>query len=186
MLRNPFILVSLTTILSLVVLHCLVAAVRAPSPAARVNQLLTAVLGLGLLLVPAGWNTAATVPLLVVLTAAVVWFAVQAALHRRSRFWAAGWSVGGCLYRAVGVVIGMWILTSSRSAAAGQQQNHQLGSILGALIGAVVMTLMCAGWLLATFAAPKEDTSAKPVQRLKGLHEALLAAGLALTLFALA
>lgn len=183
MLRDQFIVEPLTAIFTLVSLYCLASAIRAHSGTARTNYLLTAVMSLTLLVVALGWNVGAVVvPLVVVLAAAFLWFAVQAVLHAQPWARGTGFSAGGCLYRALTLAVATWILASAPQAAG----SHQLGSILGALIAAVVLTLACAAWLLATFATPKQDTTAKPIPALKGLNEALIAAGLATMLFAMA
>ncbi len=189
MLRDPFIVVSLTAIFTLVSLYCLALAIRAHSGTARTNYLLTAVMSLTVLGVALGWNVgAAVVPLVVVLSAAFLWFTAQAVLH--AQLWAreTGFSAGGCIYRALTLAVAIWILASAQQTAGSAQVHpaHQLGSILGALIGAVVLTLACAAWLLATFATPKQDTTAKPIPPLKGFNEAFIAAGLAIMLFAMA
>jgi hypothetical protein len=188
MLHDPYTVAALVVAFSLAVLYRLAAAVRAPSRTGALNNLLTVVMGLGLLLVATGWTIrAAMLPLLVVLSAAIIWFVAQAAMQGRPWARTPGWGAGGCLYRAFTLGVALWILASALPASGTvQPQGHQLGSILGALIGAIVMTLVCAAWLLGTFATPKQDTTAQPIPRLRGLSEALMAGGLALTLFAMA
>ncbi|MCY0905220.1 hypothetical protein [Arthrobacter sp. H14-L1] len=160
-----------------------VASMVPPHPwAARINQLLTALMALALALValhlmPGGVETAAGSIMLV----AAAWFLMQV-LPRRPQ-WANHQHRAWLIYRAVQLALSFWILTSAAPGPGNPgPATHLLGSILLSVYGAVLLVIAAVIWLLASFATPRQDTSARPVAKPQGLAEALIAGGLAAVL----
>ncbi len=160
--------------------------VRLHSWPARINQLLTALMALALAtvalhLMPGGAETAVGAILLL----AAAWFLLQC-LPRRPE-WARHQHRAWLIYRAIQLALSCWIVTASALGAGKPGPPvHLLGSILLSVYGGVLLVIAAVIWLLATFATPRRDTSARPVAKPQGLAEALIAGGLASLLIAYA
>jgi hypothetical protein len=144
-------------------------AVLASGPAARADAAAAAVLAAVMAAVGLGWAPMDAVLLLVVLGVLFLWFAGRLAIYSA----------------ALTLVAGLVTFLAARGGGSvTEHPSHELGAILVLVMGAILMVFVAAGWLLAAFAMPKEG-SAKPVPRLRGTRQALLAAGLALALYAI-
>jgi hypothetical protein len=90
------------------------------------------------------------------------------------------------IYGAAMAALSGWVLLSAASGtgSASDHPGHQLGVILADIMGGLHMLFAAIVWLLGTFAMPAES---KPhaVPRLKGVREALMAAGLAVAFYAI-
>ncbi len=163
-------------------LNSVAAMVRPNAWAARINQLLTALMAVALALaalhlMPGGAETAVGATLLV----AAVWFLLQG-LPRRPE-WASHQHRAWLIYRAIQLALSFWIVTAAAPGAGKPGPPvHLLGSILLSVYGGVLLVIAAVIWLLATFATPRQDTSARPVAKPQGLAEALIAGGLATVL----
>lgn len=147
-------------------------AVLATGPAARADAAAAAALAAVMAAVGLGWAPLGAVLLLVVLVVLGVvflWFAGRLAIYSA----------------AVTLVAGLVTILAGRGGGSvTEHPSHELSAILVLVMGAILMVFAAAGWLLGTFAMPKEG-SAKPVPRLRGIRQALLAAGLAIALYAI-
>ncbi|WP_427018574.1 DUF5134 domain-containing protein [Pseudarthrobacter sp. P1] len=151
---------------------------------ARTNHLLAALMGVVLAGLPLGWTLGPGLLPLGVFTAAALWFVLQAMLHRQPWLAGTGLGVAGGVYRAAMMAATVWILAAAPGGASGGSV-HELGAILTHLAGSIVLAFAGVGWLLAAFSASRGDANAAGVPRSRGVHEALMAVGLALSLFAL-
>ncbi|WP_334173766.1 hypothetical protein [Sinomonas sp.] len=182
MFAGPFVVIALLVASCAAALLSAAQAVRAPSGQHRASEaarvLLAAVVGATAL----GWARSAPALLGTALAAVLLWSIASAALDRRHRRPGAA----AAAYRAVLALLAAWVLSSAARAGTSPAGHpaHQLGVIVLDLLAAVLMTIAAAGWLLAAFAMPAESTS-KPVPRLTGTTEALLAAALAVALYAI-
>ncbi len=184
MLPSSIVLVPLASALSLAALYSLVRVLTQGFWAARIENLLTATMCMALVAAALGWDPVPAMPLVWIFAAAALWFVLQAILHRQHWLRSTELGSGGCLYRGAMMGLTLWIIASSPGGGDGTSA-HGLGYILTHLIGAIVLAFTAAGWLLATFAVPRQDTTTVPVRRVRGIHESLMAAGIAMTLFAM-
>ncbi|GAC1371979.1 MAG: hypothetical protein NVS2B15_20570 [Pseudarthrobacter sp.] len=144
-------------------------AVLATGPAARADAAAAAALAAVMAAVGLGWAPLGAVLLLVVLGVVFLWFAGRLAIYSAAQALVAGL---------------VTILAGRGGGSVTEHPSHELSAILVLVMGAILMVFAAAGWLLGTFAMPKEG-SAKPVPRLRGIRQALLAAGLAVALYAI-
>lgn len=145
------------------------AILRARGRGAKGDAAAGAVLALVMLAVGLGGAPLATVPLMVIAGVVFLWFAVRLAV-----------------YRAVLTLFGglVLFLAARGGGSATDHPPHGLGTILVLLMCALLTVFAAAGWLLATFGMPKEGKG-KPVPRLYGIGQALMAAGLAIAFYAI-
>ncbi len=149
---------------------------------ARINQLLTALMALSLALAALHLMPGAVEKAVgTILLAAAAWFLLQG-LPRRPE-WASHQHRAWLMYRAIQLALSFWIVTAAAPGAGKPGPPvHLLGSILLSVYGGVLLVIAAVIWLLATFATPRHDTSARPVAKPQGLAEALIAGGLATVL----
>jgi len=169
MFRSSLVVGALVAFFGAAALLGAIAVLRAKGRAAKGDAAGGAVLALVMLAVGLGWAPLATAPLMVMLGIVFVWFAVRLAVYRAVLTLFAGLAL---------------FLAARGGGSTTDHPPHELGTILVLLMCALLTLFAAAGWLLATFATPKEGT-AKPVPRLHGLGQALLAAGLAITFYAI-
>lgn len=181
MLPVPFVAIALVCAFGLTAVYSLTRALLRGTWVARINHLLTALMCAALAADAAGWTPGPEPVLIWLFFAVALWFMLQAVLQQQPWVVGAGIGVAGCVYRAALMAVALWILVAGHPGNSGRD----LTSILTYVMGAIALAFTCIGWLLATFAAPQRDTSATAVPRVKGIHEALIAAGMALALFAI-
>lgn len=146
-----------------------IAVLRAKGRAAKGDAAAGVLLAFVMLAVGLGWAPLATVPLTVMLGVVFLWFALRLAVYRA----------------VLTLFAGLALFFAARGGGSTTAHPpHELGAMLVLLMCALLTLFAAAGWLLATFAMPKQGT-AKPVPRLHGLGQALLAAGLAITFYAI-
>lgn len=146
-----------------------VAVLRAKGRAAKGDAAAGAVLALVMLAVGLGWAPLASVPLMVTTGVVFLWFAVRVSVYR------------AVLTLFAGLVL---FVAARGGGSATDRPPHELGTILVLLMCALLAVFAAAGWLLATFAMPKEGRG-KQVPRLHGVGQALMAAGLAIAFYAI-
>lgn len=149
---------------------------RMDSVAAVASALVMAAVGLGGAPIAAG-------QLEMVLAVVLAWFVASIGFRARAQ---AGNGRLPALYGAVVTVLAVCVLFSAArgGGSATDHPVHELPAVVGYAMGGVVMVFAAAGWLLATFAhPPRKSTSVLP--RLTGIREALMAAGLAVALYAI-
>lgn len=180
----PLLLVPLVAVLSVSTILSLVRAVMQGPWASRINNVLTALMAAALVAGAMGWSPFPAALPITVFAWAALWFVLQLLLNRRK--WSAGTGLGvaGNIYRAAMMAATVWIVAASWSGP-GSAAGQLLGSMLTHLIGALAFAFAGAGWLLAAFATPQSGPGDAAVPRTRGIHEALMAAGLALSLFAM-
>lgn len=169
MFRSGLVVGALVAFFGAAALLGAVGVLRAKGSAAKGDAAAGTVLALVMLAVGLGWAPLATVPLMVMAGAVFLWFAARLAVYRAVLTLFAGLAL---------------FLAARGGGSTTDHPPHELGTILVLLMCALLTLFAAAGWLLATFAMPKEGT-AKPVPRLYGAGQALLAAGLAITFYAI-
>ncbi|GAB3566362.1 hypothetical protein GCM10027405_25320 [Arthrobacter alkaliphilus] len=156
---------------------------RAKSVAARVDAAAAGILAAAMAAVGLGWAPLGVVPLGAAIGLAFLLFVVGIVYQGPRTGGAGRWSA---IYGAAVAALSGWVLLSASSGAGSvtEHPGHELGTILADIMGAFLMLFAATGWLLGTFAMPAESKS-HAVPRLKGLREALMAAGLAVALYAI-
>lgn len=182
MFTGAFVVITMLATSAVAALLCAVRAFLASTPPARADaaaQILVAGVLAGTAM---GLGRAAPWTLATMLAAALTWFLARAARGRRRR--ERGAAVA--LFRSATAVLAGWALyeavRSGTSATA--HPAHQLGGILADLLGAAVMAIAAAGWLLGAFATPRQE-GGQPVAPLTGTTEAMLSICLAVALYAI-
>lgn len=183
MLRSWFVVGALLLLFGAAAVLGLGAVFRAKSVAARIEAAAAGLLAAAMLMVGLGWAPLAVVPLGIVIGIVLVSYAVGIVFQ--------GKRPGGpgrlsAVYGALVAVLSGWVLLSASSGTGSSSDHpgHELGTILADIMGALLMLFAATGWLLGTFAMPAES-KAHAVPRLKGVREALMAAGLAVALYAI-
>jgi hypothetical protein len=188
---------ALVVVFAAAVLLSVAGIVRAKAPAVLGDAVGIALVALVLGGVGLGWAPIGAVPLGVVLGAVFLWFAGRTGLQLmrpsprdgggRGDGGLDGGGLGPAVYHAVLAVLGGWVVfaASRHAASATSSPGHELGVILVDLMAAILMIFASAGWLLATFTF-RGESGPKPVPGLTGVREAVVAAGLALALIAVA
>ena len=169
MFSSSFVVSALAVLFGAAAILGLGEVVLATGRAARADASAAAALAAVMAAVGLGWAQLGAVLLLVVLGVVFLWFACRLALY------------SAALTSVAGLVT---FLASRGGGSVTEHPSHELGAILVLVMGAILMVFVAAGWLLGTFAMPKEG-SGKPVPRLRGIRQALLAAGLAVALYAI-
>ncbi|WAH96803.1 hypothetical protein [Arthrobacter sp. MMS18-M83] len=156
---------------------------RAKSVAARIEAAAAGVLAAIMVAVGLGWAPFAVVPLGVAIGVVFLSFAVRIAYQGKGPGETGRLSA---VYGALVTALSGWVLLSAASGtgSASDHPGHELGTILVDIMGALLMAFAATGWLLGTFAMPAESKS-HAVPRLKGVREALMAAGLAVAFYAI-
>lgn len=156
---------------------------RAKSVAARVDAAAAGILAAAMAAVGLGWAPLGVVPLGAAIGVAFLVFVVRIVYQGPRTRGAGRWSA---IYGAAVAALSGWVLLSASSGAGSVTEHpaHELGTILADIMGALLMFFAATGWLLGTFAMPAESKS-HAVPRLKGVREALMAAGLAVALYAI-
>ncbi|WP_284984829.1 hypothetical protein [Arthrobacter sp. efr-133-TYG-118] len=156
---------------------------RAKSVAARIDAAAAGILAAGMAAVGLGWAPLGVVPLGAAIGLVFLLFVVRIVYQGSGAAGTGRWSA---IYGAAVAALSGWVLLSASSGAGSVSDHpgHQLGIILADIMGALLMLFAATGWLLGTFAMPAESKS-HAVPRLKGVREALMAAGLAVALYAI-
>lgn len=144
-----------------------------------------AAVGLALVVVSGGlgWVGLAQGPSEGVLAVIFAWF-VAGAFYRLGRPASAGRFPS--IYGAVVTALSGWIvLSAANGGGLFGHPGRELGVILVDLAAALLMFFAAVGWLLSSFAVPT-GSKAHAVEPLTGTREAMLAAGLAVALYAIA
>lgn len=185
MYRSTFVVIALGVVFAAAVLFSVAGIVRARKPAALGDAAATAMAAAVLGGVGLGWAPTAALPLGAVLTVVFLWFAGRTALHLAKPSAGAGDGLGVSAYHAVLAALAGWVLLAAAhgGSSATDHPGHELGVLLMDTLAAILMVFASAGWLLATFNL-RAESGPKPVPRLTGVREALVAAGLALALYA--
>ncbi|MBT1001951.1 hypothetical protein KIH31_04975 [Paenarthrobacter sp. DKR-5] len=129
-----------------------------------------------------GWAAYAFAGLAVLLVAALAWFIFRAVSRRQPGKPATAVAV----YRVMLTLLAGWVLVgAARSGmSAADHPAHQLGVIIVDLGAAVALVIAASGWLLAAFAVP-EDSKSVRVPALVAVGQAAVAAGMAVSLYAI-
>jgi hypothetical protein len=187
MFRNTVVVIALVAVFAAACLFSVAAIVRAKRPAARGDAAGSAMSAAVLVAVGLGWAPIAPLPLAAVLTVAFLWFAGRTALHltKTSADSDAGDGLGPSAYHAVLALLGGWVLFAAARGtnSATDHPGHELGVLLVDTLAAAMMVFASAGWLLATF-SPRAESGPNPIAKRSGIREALVAAGMALALYA--
>jgi hypothetical protein len=156
---------------------------RAKSVAARIDAAAAGLLAATMAAVGLGWAQLGVVPLGAAIGLVFLLFVIRIVYRSSGPGEAGRWSA---IYNALVAALSGWVLLSASSGAGSVSDHpgHQLGIILADIMGALLMIFAATGWVLGTFAMPAESKS-HAVPRWKGVREALLAAGLAVALFAI-
>ncbi|MCZ9884491.1 hypothetical protein [Arthrobacter sp. B2a2-09] len=156
---------------------------RAKSVVARIDAAAAGILAATMAAVGLGWAPLGVVPLGAAIGVVFLLFAVRVVYQGSGLGETGRWSA---IYGAAVAALSGWVLLSASSGAGtvSDHPGHQLGIILADIMSALLMIFAAMGWLLGTFAMPAESKS-HAVPRLKGVREALMAAGLAVALFAI-
>ncbi len=155
---------------------------RAKGVYARMDSVAAVALALAMTAVGLGWAPIAAGQLEMTLALVLAWFVASIGFRARAQ---AGRGRLRALYGAVVTLLAVCVLFSAArgGGSATDHPVHQLAAVLGYAIGCLVMVFAATGWLLATFAHPPRN-SQNALPRLTGIREALMAAGLAVALYA--
>lgn len=156
---------------------------RPKSVAARTDAAAAGILAAAMAAVGLGWAPLGVVPLGAAIGLVFLLSVVRIVYQGSGTAGTGRWSA---IYGAAVAALSGWVLLSASSGAGSvtDHPGHQLGIILGDIMGALLMLFAATGWLLGTFAMPAESKS-HAAPRLKGVREALMAAGLAVALYAI-
>ncbi|GAP60259.1 MULTISPECIES: hypothetical protein [Arthrobacter] len=186
MFRGSFVVGALVLLFGAAAVLGFGAIFRAKSVAARIDAAAAGILAAAMAAVGLGWAPLGVVPLGAA-TGVVFLLSVVRIVYQGPRAaGAAGAGRWSAIYGAAVAALSGWVLLSASSGAGSVSDHpgHQLGIILADIMGAILMLFAATGWLLGTFAMPAESKS-HAVPRLKGVREALVAAGLAVALYAI-
>lgn len=172
--------IAVAALLVLVVLAGAARAVTAPSAPARVDGAALAVAALA----PSAmlWSLIGSPAAAAAAGCAGMWFLWRVAAPAGKGERPPGTGRGAAVYRLLYSAVALWAslaLNTVHHAGASQE----LATIIQHMAVAVILSLSCAGWLLGTFAMPKD--SAPRIQPALGVQEALAAVALALCLFSI-
>ncbi|MDQ0030463.1 hypothetical protein [Arthrobacter bambusae] len=183
MFRGWFVVGALVVLFGAAAVLGFAAIFRARSVGGRIDAAAAGILAAAMAAVGLGWAPLGVVPLGAAIGVAFLLFVFEI-VFKGSR--AGGQGRWSAIYGAVVAALSGWVLlsASSGSGSVSDHPGHQLGVILADIMGAVLMIFAATGWVLRTFAMPAESRS-HAVPRLKGVREALIAAGLAVALFAI-
>jgi hypothetical protein len=170
--------IAVAALLVLVVLAGAARTVMAPSAPTRVDGVALAIAALapGAML----WSLIGAPAAAAATGCAGMWFLWRVAAPAGKGDRPPGTGRGPALYRLLYSAVALWAslaLNTTHHAGASQE----LATIIQHMAVAVVLSLTCAGWLLGTFAMPKD--SGPKIQAALGVQEALAAVALALCLF---
>lgn len=186
MFRSTFVVTALVLIFAAVALFSLAAVIRAKTVAGGRADAAGAVLVGGAVVAAAlGFAPAWQLPLTMVLAAVFLWFAGRTLFQMTTSTPAVVGGPSSSAYHAVLAAIGGWVVfeAARNAGSATGVPGHELGVLLVDLLAAVAMVFAMVGWLLATFTL-RAKSGQKALSGLTGGREALVAAGLALALFA--
>lgn len=185
MFRSTLLVTALVLALAAAVLCSVVGILRAKTAAGKADAGGSALLAAAVAAVGLGWAPSGQLPLAAVLGAVFLWFVGRMVFQLATPSPGSGDGAAPAVYHAVLAGLGGWVLfEAARNAGSGTgHPGHELGVLLVDLLVAIVMVFASAGWLLATFTL-RADSGPRPVPGLTAAREALVAAGLALALFA--
>lgn len=183
MFRGSFVVGALVLLFGAAAVLGFGAIFRAKSVAARIDAAAAGILAAAMAAVGLGWAPLGVVPLGAAIGLVFLLSVVRIVYKSPGTAGTARWSA---IYGAAVAALSGWVLLSASSGAGSvwDHPGHQLGIILADIMSAILMLFAATGWLLGTFAMPAESKS-HAVPRLKGVREALMAAGLAVALYAI-
>jgi hypothetical protein len=184
MFRGSFVVGALVLLFGAAAVSGFGAIFRAKSVAARIDAAAAGILAAAMAAVGLGWAPLGVVPLGAAIGPVFLLSVVRIVYQGSGTAGTGRWSA---IYGAAVAALSGWVLLSASSGAGSVSDHpgHQLGIILADIMSALLMLFAATGWLLGTFAMPAESKS-HAVPRLKGVREALMAAGLAVALYAIA
>ncbi|WP_028267437.1 hypothetical protein [Arthrobacter sp. MA-N2] len=183
MFRSWFVVGALVLLFGAAAVLGVVAMFRAKSVAARVDAAAAGLLAAVMVAVGLGWAPYSVVLFGAVIGVVFLWFVVRI-VYQGTRLGQAGrWPA---IYGAATAALSGWVVLSAARGTGSPSDHpaHQLAVILADILGGLLMLFAATGWLLGTFAMPAESKS-HAVPRLKGVREALMAAGLAIAFYAI-
>ncbi|GAA5198374.1 hypothetical protein GCM10023346_35430 [Arthrobacter gyeryongensis] len=189
MFRGSFVVGALVLLFGAAAVVGFGAIFRAKSAAARIDAGAAGILAAAMAAVGLGWAPLGVVQLGAAIGLVFLLFVVRI-VYQGPGTGEKGWTTGtgrwSAIYGAAVAALAGWVLLSASSGAGSvwDHPGHQLGIILADIMSAILMLFAATGWLLGTFAMPAESKS-HAVPRLKGVREALMAAGLAVALYAI-
>ncbi len=185
MFRSTFVVTALVLIFAAVAVLSLVSVIRTKTVAGSAGAAGAVLITGTVMAAELGWAPAWQLPLTMVLAAVFLWFAGRTVFQLTTPTPAVVGGPGISAYHAVLAVIGGWVVfeAARNAGSATGVPGHELGVLLVDLLAVVAMVFAMVGWLLATFTL-RAKSGQKAVSVLNGGREALVAAGLALALFA--